>query len=59
MKTYLLGFEGGGREVDSTVSASRITSFFLRSFALDLGTLVALGFFIFGDCDFFVLKKNV
>jgi len=56
MKTYLLGFEGGGREVVSTVSASRITSFFLRSFALDLGTLVALGFFIFGDCDFFVLN---
>jgi len=53
MKTYLLGFEGGGREV---VSASRLTSFFLRSFALDLGTLVALGFFIFGDCDFFVLN---
>lgn len=55
MKTYLLGFEGGGREV-STVSASKITSFFFRSFALDLGTLVALGFFIFGDCDFFVLN---
>jgi len=50
---YLLGLGGGGRGVVSTVSDSRIISFFLRSFALDLGTFVALGFLVFGDCDFF------
>jgi len=51
-RIYLLGLGGV-----STTSASGIISFFLRSFALFLGTLIALGFFVFGDCDFFGVLK--
>lgn len=54
---YLLGLGGGGGggggEVSTVSTASGIVTFFFRSFALVLGTLIALGFFVLGDCDFF------
>lgn len=51
---YLLGLGGV-----STVSTSGIFSFFFRSFALVLGTLIALGFLVFVDCDFFDDLKSI
>lgn len=59
---YLLGLGGGGgvSTVSTTASGSTtLVSFFFRSLALVLGTLTALGFLAFADCDFFdALEKG-
>lgn len=57
---YLLGLGGGVSTVSATTSGlATLVSFFFRSLALVLGTLVALGFFAFADCDFFDALKKI